>query len=62
MEWILEILKEYVKNKNINTTEEQIYQTCEYMLKQGYDCSIGVALEALVADSSIKQILLAKEK
>ena len=57
MDWILEILKEFVINKQIKTTEKRINITCEYMIEQGYDSSIGIVLDSLYADSKVIGLL-----
>ena len=57
MEWIKDIIKEYVKAEQITTTEEKIDELSEYYIKQGYGESLGIVCAALYADRKTMTIL-----
>ena len=57
MDWMQEVLFEYVIKNQIKTNSENIKAVCEYAIKQGYNQSIGLFCDALLADSEIIAIL-----
>ena len=57
MDWMHQVLIEYVIKNQIRTTKENIKAVCDYAEKQGYNASIGLFCDALVADSEILAIL-----
>lgn len=57
MEWIKDIIKEYVKAEQIATTEEKINELSEYYIKQGCGDSLGIVCASLYADSKTLTIL-----
>ena len=57
MEWMQQVLFEYIIKNQIRTKSENIKAVCEYAKNQGYAESIGLFCDALLADSKILQIL-----
>ena len=57
MEWMQQVLFEYVVKNQIRTNTENIKAVCEYAKKQGYAESIGLFCDALLADSKMLAIL-----
>ena len=57
MVWIEEILIKYAVNNNIRTNSENIKKACVYACDQGYDESIGLFFDALLADSKMLELL-----
>ena len=56
MDWIQDIIKEYVVKNQIPTTTEQMQKLAEYYTSQGYN-SVGLVCDALIADSETMAIL-----
>ena len=56
MDWIQDIIKEYIVKNQIPTTTEQIQKLAEYYTEQGYN-SVGLVCDALIADSGTMAIL-----
>ena len=57
MDWMQQVLFEYIIKNQIRTNSENIKAVCEYAIKQGYNQSIGLFCDALLADSEIIAIL-----
>lgn len=57
MEWTRELIEKYIINNNIKTTSENIDKTLIYAREQGYDESLSLFLNALLADSKLMDIL-----
>ena len=57
MDWMQEMLFEYVVKNQIRTNIENIKSVCEYAIKQGYNEIIGLFCDALLADSKMLAIL-----
>ena len=57
MDWMQQVLFEYVIKNQIRTNKENIKAVCEYAIKQGYNQSIGLFCDALLADSEMLAIL-----
>ena len=62
MDWMTNVLKAYIKAHQLRTTYKNILAACDYAITQGYDASIGLFCDALLADSKMLEILLPKEK
>lgn len=58
MEWVYDILKEYVVKENIVTSYDRLDKVYEYMIDSGYGTSVEVVAFALVADSKIREMLV----
>lgn len=56
MDWVQDIIKEYIIKNQIPTTTEQIQKLAEYYTAQGYN-SVSLVCDALVADSETLAIL-----
>lgn len=56
MDWMQDIIKEYIIKNQIRTTTEQIKKLAEYYTAQGYN-SVGLVCDALIADSETMAIL-----
>lgn len=56
MDWMQDVIKEYVIKNQIPTTTEQIKKLAEYYTAQGYT-SVGLVCDALIADSETLAIL-----
>lgn len=56
MDWVLDIIKEYIIKNQIRTTTEQIKKLAEYYTAQGYT-SVGLVCDALIADRETVAIL-----
>ena len=56
MDWMQDIIKEYIIKNQIRTTTVQIQKLAEYYTAQGYT-SVGLVCNALVADSETMAIL-----
>ena len=56
MDWMQDIIKEYIIKNQIRTTTEQIQKLAEYYTEQGY-ASVGLVCDALIADSETMEIL-----
>ena len=56
MEWIKEIIKEYVAKNQIKTAERNTEQLYNYFVSQGYS-SVYLVCNALIADSESMRIL-----
>jgi hypothetical protein len=56
MDWVRDIIKEYIIKNQIPTTTEQIQKLAEYYTEQGY-ASVGLVCDALIADSKTMEIL-----
>lgn len=56
MDWMQDIIKEYIIKNQIPTTTEQIQKLAEYYTAQGYN-SIGLVCGALIADGETMAIL-----
>ena len=57
MDWINEVIKEYVTKERIRTTPERTQALYDYFVQQGFD-SVGLVCDALTADSNTQKILL----
>ena len=57
MDWMQQILIEYVIKNQIRTNKDNIKAVCDYAEKQGYNESIGLFCDALLADCKILEIL-----
>ena len=57
MEWTEELIKKYITNNKIRTTSENIEKALLYANKQGYNESLSLFLNALLADSKLMDIL-----
>lgn len=56
MDWIQDIIKEYIIKNQIRTTTEQIKKLAEYYTAQGYN-SVGLVCDVLIADRETMEIL-----
>lgn len=56
MDWVQDIIKEYIIKNQIRTTTEQIQKLADYYTAQGYN-SVGLVCDALIADSETVAIL-----
>lgn len=56
MDWMQDIIKEYIIKNQIRTTTEQIQKLAEYYTEQGYN-SVVLVCDALIADSETLAIL-----
>lgn len=56
MDWMQDIIKEYIIKNQIRTTTEQIKKLAEYYTAQGYN-SVGLVCDALIADRETMEIL-----
>jgi hypothetical protein len=57
MDWMQQVLFEYIIKNQIRTNSENIKAVCEYAIKQGYNESIDLFCDALLADSEMLAIL-----
>ena len=57
MEWTRELIEKYIINNNIKTTAENIDKALIYSREQGYNGSLSLFLDALLADSKLMDIL-----
>lgn len=55
MDWMQDIIKEYIVKNQIRTTTEQIKKLAEYYTAQSYN-SVGLVCDALIADSETMAI------
>ena len=56
MDWLQDVIREYVTKNEIRTTEENMQRLKDYYISQGYD-GLYVACNALIADSKTLEIL-----
>lgn len=57
IDWVIDIIKQFVIVNQIRTTNENIIRLHDYYIAQGYADSIGVVCDALIADSKTLEIL-----
>ena len=56
MDWLQDVIREYVAKNEIRTTEENMQRLKDYYISQGYD-SLYVVCNALIADRKTIEIL-----
>lgn len=56
MDWLQDVIREYVAKNEIRTTKENMQRLKDYYINQGYD-SLYVVCNALIADSKTLEIL-----
>jgi hypothetical protein len=59
MEWMIDIIKEYIVKNRIRTTSERIEKLQAYFIHQQYN-TVGLVCDALIADSAAVNILTVK--
>lgn len=60
MDWLQDVIREYVAKNEIRTTEENMKRLKDYYISQGYD-SLYIVCNALIADSKTLEILSNKD-